>query len=166
MRKSLGILLYRFSHHSQTGNREKKNLEVFLVHPGGPFFTKKDKGAWSIPKGLGEETEREIDAARREFAEETGHNLNAPEKDFIDLGEVKQKGGKIVRCFAIEGDLPGNYTHNSNTFEMEWPPKSGKKTEFPEADQAEFFSLEEASGKINPAQKEFLDRLLEKIEGA
>ena len=132
-------------------------LEVLLVHPGGPFWAKKDDGAWSIPKGEYEEGEEPLAVARREFAEELGTPAIAEE--FADLGEIVQAGGKRVRAFAAEGDFD-IATLRSNTFEMEWPPRSGRLQSFPEVDRAEWFPLAEAQSKILAGQKPFLDRLL------
>ena len=147
MKQSAGILLYR---------KDKTNkLEVFLVHPGGPFFAKKDEGYWTIPKGEIEEGEDPLIAAKREFHEETATEL---EGDFHSLGEIKQKGGKIVQAWAIEGDIDADKIV-SNTFEIEWPPRSGKKKSFAEIDKAGWFSLEEALVKINAAQRAFLESL-------
>ena len=143
---SAGLLMYRF---------RAGHLEVLLAHPGGPFFANKDLGAWTIPKGLVDEDEDQLAAARREFEEETG---TRPEGDFIPLGEVLQKGGKTVVAWAFEGDLdPAAIT--SNTFKREWPPRSGRWQSFPEVDRAAFFSIAEAKTKINPAQAQFLGRL-------
>ena len=145
---SAGIMLYR---------RRGDRVEVLLVHPGGPFWARRDLGAWSIPKGEYGHDEEPLSAARREFAEELG--AAPPDGRLEDLGEVRQKGGKLVHAWALEGDLdPGAAT--SNTFELEWPPRSGRKIEVPEVDRAEWFGLEDAAEKINPAQSEFLDRLL------
>ena len=150
---SYGILLYR---------KREKGLEVFLCHNGGPFFANKDKGWWSIPKGLGEGNEEPLETAKREFREETGFIL---EGSFIPLGTIKQKGGKIVEAWAVEGDLPEGWELNCTTsFTIEWPPRSGQKRSFPEIDKAEFFGLEEAREKINAAQAEFLDRLRELLK--
>lgn len=129
--------------------------EVFLVHPGGPFWRKKDAGAWSIPKGLVDAGEEPFEAARREFAEETGIR---PAAQFIDLGEAKQPGGKVVRAWAFEGDCSPRIS--SNTFSMEWPPKSGRFQQFPEVDRGEWFSLEAARKRMNRGQVVFLERLL------
>ena len=139
-----------------------QEIEVFLVHPGGPFFAKKDVGAWSVPKGEYGEGEDPIEAAHREFAEETGQPVEACARDpqLLPLGSVRQRGGKTVHAWAFEGDWPEGVTPRSNTFEMEWPPRSGKTQEFPEVDRAEWFSLQEARQKINSAQAEFLDRLV------
>jgi predicted NUDIX family NTP pyrophosphohydrolase len=122
--------------------------EVLLVHPGGPFFRKKDEGAWTIPKGEGAAGEELLDAAQREFQEETG---SVPAGQFLALAPIKQKSGKTVHAWAMEGDLDAA-TVRSNTFTMEWPPKSGKHAEFPEVDRAEWFDLETAKKKIVPAQ--------------
>jgi len=133
----------------------ERSLEVLLVHPGGPLFRGRDAGAWTIPKGLVEPGEDLLSAARREFAEETAH---APEGDFIELTKVTQKGGKVVHAWGIEGDLdPDQF--RSNTFRLEWPPRSKRIVEFPEVDRAEFFGLETARAKINPAQVALLDEL-------
>ena len=141
-------------------------LEVLLVHPGGPYFKNKDDGAWTIPKGESVEGEELLERAKIEFEEELGIPAIG---DWIKLGSVKQKGGKTVHGWAFKGDLTDDFELDSNTFEMEWPPRSGKLREFPEVDRARFFSLEEARRKINIAQILFLDRLLEhlslKIEG-
>ncbi|NOY63864.1 MAG: NUDIX domain-containing protein [Nitrospirae bacterium] len=146
-RISAGILLYR---------KGGKGLEVFLVHPGGPLWAKKDEGAWSIPKGIVEEGEDLFKAALREFEEETGFRLKG--RNVIPLKPVKQKGGKIVHAFAMEGDCdPGEI--RSNTFQMEWPPRSGKVQNFPEIDRAAWFGLDEAKRKINPAQVGFIEEL-------
>jgi len=130
-------------------------VELLLVHPGGPFWSKKDAGAWSIPKGEICAEEDELEAARREFFEETGV---LPKGEFSLLGEIVQKGGKVVRAWAFEGDYDPA-TLKSNTFTLEWPPRSGKQQEFPEIDRAAFFTPEEARIKINPAQAEFIDAL-------
>ena len=145
---SAGLLLYRIAN---------RKLEVLLVHPGGPFWRNKDDGAWSIPKGEITEGEDLLDAAKREFEEETGHK---PSGQFIQLNPVKQKSGKIVHAWAVEGDLDTTAI-KSNMFTMEWPPKSGKKAEFPEVDRAEFFDLEMAKQKINSAQVTFVNELQE-----
>jgi predicted NUDIX family NTP pyrophosphohydrolase len=149
-RRSAGLLLYRF------GN---SGLEVFLVHPGGPFWARKDAGAWSIPKGEYPESEDALAAAKREFEEETGM---AVEGNFLPLGEVKQAGGKIVAAWALEGDLdPASI--RSNVFQMEWPPKSGSMREFPEVDAGGWFSMEAAQGKLLKGQLPFLSRLAERL---
>jgi predicted NUDIX family NTP pyrophosphohydrolase len=130
-------------------------LEVFLVHPGGPFWARKDAGAWSIPKGEIDPTEEPLAAARREFAEETGL---AAEGAFRPLAPVTQAGGKIVQAWAVEGDLDPSALQ-SNTFSIEWPPRSGRQRTFPEVDRAAWFSLAVAREKINPAQAALLDEL-------
>lgn len=136
--------------------RKQADLEVLLVHPGGPYFRKKDDGAWTIPKGEAADGEDLRARARTEFEEELGIT---PADEWIELGSVKQKGGKTVHAWAFGGDLPSDFKLASNTFEMEWPPKSGKMQPFPEIDQASFFPLELARSKINQAQTLFLDRL-------
>jgi predicted NUDIX family NTP pyrophosphohydrolase len=146
--QSAGILLYR--------SRADGALEVLLVHPGGPFWTRRDAGVWSIPKGEHGSEEPPFEAARREFAEELG--VAAPRGAADDLGEVRQRAGKVVRAWAIRGDVD-TATIESNTFTLEWPPRSGVSREFPEVDRAEWFTLERAREKINPAQVELLDRL-------
>ena len=138
------------------------DLEILLVHPGGPFFRNKDGGAWTIPKGEAADGEDLRNRARLEFAEELG--IEPPSSDWFELGTVQQKGGKMVHAWAFEGDLPPNFAPTSNTFAMEWPPRSGRTQNFPEIDRAEFFSLEAAKEKINAAQIEFLDRLVALIQ--
>jgi predicted NUDIX family NTP pyrophosphohydrolase len=141
---SAGILLYR---------RRNKVLEVFLVHPGGPFWAKKDEHAWSLPKGLIDPSENPLEAARREFREETGFALDG---DFIDLGTFKLLGGKNLRVFALEGDCdPAKL--KSNHFEMEWPPRSGRRQSFPEADRGGWFDPDTALKKITKGQKKVLE---------
>jgi predicted NUDIX family NTP pyrophosphohydrolase len=147
-RRSAGILLYRL-----TGDAP----EVLLVHPGGPFWARKDLGVWSIPKGEYEEGEDPLACALREFEEETGTAL--PTSRLVDLGDVRQKSGKLVTAWAAEGDLDAE-TVSSNTFTMEWPPRSGRTAEFPEIDRARWFGVDAAREKLNPAQAEFLDRLV------
>jgi predicted NUDIX family NTP pyrophosphohydrolase len=148
-KRSAGILLYRLSGGAP---------EVLLVHPGGPFWARRDAGAWSVPKGEYEDADDPLAAARREFEEETGTALETGE--LLELGDVKQKNGKVVSAWAAEGDLDPDAVH-SNTFTMEWPPRSGRAAEFPEIDRAGWFGIDEARQKLNPAQAEFLDRLLE-----
>ena len=143
--------------------RTPAGLEVLLAHPGGPFFRNKDAGAWTIPKGVPEGDEDLMERARIEFEEELGVK---PEGEMLPLGSVTQKAGKVVHGWAMEGDLPADFVARSNTFELEWPPRSGKMQSFPEIDRAGFFSLEDAARKINPAQKEFLDRLVQLIQSA
>jgi predicted NUDIX family NTP pyrophosphohydrolase len=147
---SAGILLYR---------GEGDSLEVLLVHPGGPFWSKKDEGAWSIPKGEVEDEEESRACALRELEEEIGSSLGLTPERLIELGEVRLKSGKRVHGWAAESDFDPA-TLLSNTFAMEWPPRSGKQREFPEVDRAEWFAPEQARLKINPAQAAFLDRLL------
>ena len=148
--KSAGILLYRI---------QQKSIEVFLVHPGGPFWSKKDEGAWSIPKGEFNENEEPLAAAKREFQEETGIKISG---DFIALSPVKQKGGKMVYAWAVEGDIDPEKI-KSNHFEIEWPPRSGKMKSFPEIDKAAWFHLNEAQKKIIEAQSAFIKELESKI---
>ena len=131
-------------------------LKVFLVHPGGPFFEKRDKGYWGIPKGLQDENEELLLTAIREFEEETGIK---PKGDFISLGSVKQKTGKIVHAWGFKCEDDSQIEIKCNEFEIEWPPKSGKKLSFPEVDKGEFFTVSEANGKIIEAQSEFITRL-------
>jgi predicted NUDIX family NTP pyrophosphohydrolase len=145
---SAGILLYR---------RSAEHLEVLLGHPGGPFFANKDEGHWTVLKGEGEPGDDLEALARREFEEETGHA--APDGEPIPLGEIRQRGGKVVHAWALEGDLdPAEAT--SNTFEMEWPPRSGRTKEFPEIDRVAWFELAEARTKLKAEQTPFLDRLV------
>ncbi len=143
---SAGLLLFR---HTPAG------LEVFLAHPGGPFWQARDAGAWTIPKGMIDSGESPLDAARREFEEETGVVPSGP---FHSLGTVKQKGGKVVHAWAWEGDADPR-TARSNAATMEWPRGSGRFLTFPEVDRCAWFALAEARGRINPAQSELLDRL-------
>jgi predicted NUDIX family NTP pyrophosphohydrolase len=142
--------------------RTTGQLEVLLVHPGGPFFRKKESGAWTIPKGEVAEGEDLLDRAKAEFREELGIEATAA-ADLIQLGTIKQKGGKTVHAWAFEGDLPTDFALVSNTFSMEWPPRSGRTVDFPEIDCAEFFPIELAKEKINQAQIDFLDRLVEHV---
>src|ERR1700740_2827470 len=146
MKQSAGILLYR---------KADDVLEVFLVHPGGPFFKNKDAGAWSIPKGEFLDDEKPLAAAKREFEEETGHPIDG---EFIALGAVKLKSGKTVHAWVVEGDI-NHETIVSNTFEIEWPPRSGKKIMVPEIDRAAWFKLTDARQKINSAQAAFIEKL-------
>jgi predicted NUDIX family NTP pyrophosphohydrolase len=148
---SAGILLYR---------GEGESLELLLVHPGGPFWAKKDEGAWSIPKGELDEGEESRACALRELEEEIGSSLGLTSELLTELGEVRLRSGKRVHGWAAEGEFDPA-TLNSNTFAIEWPPRSGKEREFPEVDRAEWFSPEQARRKINPAQAAFIDRLLE-----
>jgi predicted NUDIX family NTP pyrophosphohydrolase len=151
-RRSAGILLYR---------GHGPDLEVLLVHPGGPLWARKDAGAWTIPKGEIGDDEDPLAAARREFAEETGQRLEGP---FQPLTPVRQRGGKLVLAWACRGDLDPAALR-SNTFEIEWPPRSGKRARFPEVDRAEFFPLAVARAKMNPAQVALLDELA-RLHGA
>lgn len=149
-KRSAGLLMYR---------RSGGELEVFLVHPGGPFWAAKDAGAWTVPKGEYLDGEEPLDAAKREFAEETGFAANG---DFIDLGTVRQTSGKIVNAWAFEGDCdPGKLV--SNFCEIEWPPRSGKRMEIPEVDRGGWFNLGSARNKILVSQVGFLDVLAEKV---
>jgi predicted NUDIX family NTP pyrophosphohydrolase len=150
-RRSAGILLYRLSGDAP---------EVLLVHPGGPFWARKDAGVWSIPKGEFNETEEPLACALREFEEETGTALDPAEP--VELGTVTQKSGKRVIAWAAEGDLDADAVR-SNTFTMEWPPRSGSVRSFPEIDRAGWFSLDVAREKLNPAQVAFVDRLEERL---
>jgi predicted NUDIX family NTP pyrophosphohydrolase len=149
--RSAGILLHRTRDDA---------LEVLLVHPGGPLWARRDAGAWSIPKGEHSDGEDPLDAARREFEEELG--TPAPDGAALDLGEVRQKSGKLVHGWALEGDLDASAI-TSNTVEIEWPPRSGRTLEIPEVDRAEWFDVEAAREKINPAQAELLARLSEQL---
>ena len=146
IKQSAGILLYR---------NINSVLEVFLVHPGGPFFKNKDEGSWSIPKGEFLDDEEALTAAKREFEEETGQTIDG---NFISLGSIKQKSGKIVYAWAVEGNI-NHETIFSNTCEIEWPPRSGKKLTIPEIDRAAWFEVDEGKRKINPSQAELIDRL-------
>jgi len=137
--------------------RRGGGIDVLLVHPGGPFFAAKDPGSWSIPKGEPQPNEDLLIRAQIEFEEEVGVVARG---SFIALGAIKQKGGKIVHAWAVEGDLPDDFVLRSNTFELEWPPRSGRIRSFPEVDRAEFFPEKVAREKIKPAQAELIDRLL------
>jgi predicted NUDIX family NTP pyrophosphohydrolase len=151
-RRSAGILLHR----AGPGGRE-----VLLVHPGGPFWAKRDDGAWSIPKGEFDDGEEPLAAALREFEEEIGSAL-AHVGELIELGEVRQRNRKVVSAWAAEGDVDAAAVR-SNTFEMEWPPRSGRRQSFPEIDRAEWFPLARAREKLIEAQVAFLDRLEERV---
>lgn len=148
-KQSAGILLFK----------NKEQLQFFLVHPGGPFWKNKDDGAWTIPKGEFTNVEDALAAAVREFQEETGKFLSG---NFIELKSIKQKAGKIVFAWAMEGDINADEIV-SNTFEIEWPPKSGRQQSFPEIDKAAWFTKEEAIKKINPSQIAFIDELISLI---
>lgn len=146
MKQSAGLLVYRIRNNT---------TEVFLAHPGGPFFVKKDDGSWSIPKGEINDDEDALTAAKREFEEETGKPIDG---DFIKLQPIRQKSGKTVHAWAVEGDV--DHTNIvSNTFEIEWPPRSGKRKTFPEIDRAGWFTLQEAKQKLVPAQAKLIDEL-------
>jgi predicted NUDIX family NTP pyrophosphohydrolase len=147
MKQSAGLLLFR---------RRKGELEVLLVHPGGPFWTRKDLGAWTIPKGEQHEGEDPLETAKREFAEETGFSV---EGHFMALGSVRQAGGKVVTAWALEADVDPSAI-KSNTFRLEWPPRTGTFQEFPEVDRADWFSLHDAHLKLLAAQRDLLNRLV------
>jgi len=149
---SAGLLMFR---------RGDARLEALLVHPGGPFFRNKDDGVWTIPKGEAADGEDLVTRAKTEFEEELGI---APSGNWIALGSAQQKGGKTVHAWAFEGDLPDKFKLDSNTFKMEWPPRSGKLHRFPEIDRAGFFPLEQAQRKINIAQRIFIDRLVNALK--
>jgi predicted NUDIX family NTP pyrophosphohydrolase len=149
--QSAGILLHRPG---------RSGPEVLLVHPGGPYWARKDDGAWSIPKGELDAGEDPRACALREFAEELG--APPPDGTLVELGSVRQKSGKVVIAFAVAGDLDPA-TVDSNTFELEWPPRSGRMQQFPEIDRAEWFGLDAARAKLNPAQVAFVDRLEESL---
>lgn len=151
MKRSAGILVHR---------RSNGTLEVLLVHPGGPFFRRKDAGVWTIPKGEPDEGEELEETARRELLEETGLSV---EGELLPLGEVVQKGGKHVEAWAVEAEIDTSQPPPSNTFELEWPPRSGKRVSFPEIDAWGFFDLATAREKIRDVQAAFLDRLEEAL---
>jgi predicted NUDIX family NTP pyrophosphohydrolase len=150
-KESAGLLMYRIA---------RGEVQVLLAHPGGPFFAKKDEGVWTIPKGELDSGEDALACAKRELREEIGIVVPSA-ASYVALGTIKQTGGKLVHAWAFAGDWDGKLT--SNTFEIEWPPRSGKKRAFPEVDRAGFFSIAEARKKINPAQVQFLDRLLAEL---
>ena len=150
---SAGIILYHF---------RGKTLEVFLVHPGGPYWRGKDAGAWSIPKGELEEGADALATAQREFQEETGSRL---EGQFIPLAPLKQPSGKLVYAWTVRGDIDAS-SIRSNTFALEWPPRSGQRQEFPEVDRGEWFSIAMAKSKILPGQRGFLDELQADLDSA
>jgi predicted NUDIX family NTP pyrophosphohydrolase len=152
-KQSAGILLFR---------RVEEDVEVLIVHPGGPFWARKDLGAWSVPKGEYNEGEAALACALRELEEELGSLPEISEEDLIDLGEVRQKSGKRVRVWAVESEFDPS-TLNSNTFSMQWPPHSGRRRDFPEVDQAEWLAPQKAKRKLIPAQAAFVDRLLERL---
>jgi len=150
-KQSAGILLFKIVN---------KILEIFLVHPGGPFWAKKDEGAWSIPKGEFEDDEEPLIAAKREFEEETGVKISG---EFIQLTPIKQKSGKKVYAWAVEGNIDPEKI-KSNSFEIEWPPKSGKMKSFPEIDKAAWFNLNDAEEKINSGQLSLIKELEDKLQ--
>jgi predicted NUDIX family NTP pyrophosphohydrolase len=152
MKRSAALLVYR---------RAKSGIEVFLVHPGGPFWAKKDLGAWSLPKGEFDEDEDGLTAAKREFFEEVGQTIDG---SFIALTPVKQRGGKVVHAWAVEGNVDAAAI-KSNEFEMEWPPRSGRTARFPEVDRGQWFEMAEALRRILPAQAAILEELLVKLGG-
>jgi len=156
-KRSAGLMMFR---------RAGEGIEVFLIHPGGPFFDKKDEGAWSIPKGESGPGENPLEVAKHEFQEETGQAFEtcARTGSLIPLGSVRQPGGKTVEAWAFEGDWPAGAILRSNTFSIEWPPRSGGTRDFPEVDRGEFFPVTTARGKINPAQSKLIERLLERLE--
>jgi predicted NUDIX family NTP pyrophosphohydrolase len=147
-RVSAGLLMYRF---------KDGELQAFLAHPGGPYFKKKDEGHWTIPKGEIHAGENLLATAIREFQEETGIQ---PAGEFIELGSIRQKGGKLVHGWAFQGNWDESIPITSNTCKLEWPPLSGKFLSFPEIDRAQFFSIRRAREKIKPTQQPFLDRLV------
>lgn len=149
-KRSAGLLMYR---------RRDDQVEVLLAHPGGPFWAKKDLGAWSIPKGEYSANEEPLAAAKREFEEESGMT---PQGEFISLGELKQAGGKVVAAWAMEGNCDLSIL-KSNLFSMEWPPQSGRMAEFPEVDRWAWFTLDEARERILAGQRVFLDRMVERV---
>jgi len=150
-KKTAGLLLYRIRGSA---------VEVFLVHPGGPFWAKKDEGAWSIPKGEFADDEQPLSAAKREFQEETGFSM---EGNFMALAPLKQRSGKLVYAWALEGDCDAGAI-KSNLFSMEWPPRSGKRQEYPEVDRASWFTLESAKRRIVPGQIAFLEELQQMLD--
>lgn len=151
MKKSAGLLLFR---------KINNYTEVFLIHPGGPFWKGKDNGAWSIPKGEFNEDEESLAAAKREFREETGQTIDGK---FIELKTIQQKGGKLIHAWAVEGNIDAENIV-SNLFKIEWPYKSGRLQSYPEADKADWFSVEEAKKKINLAQTALIDDLMERLK--
>ncbi len=150
-KQSAGVILYRF---------REEGLGIFLVHPGGPFFKNKDEGSWSIPKGEFQDDENPLDGAKREFEEETGVKLFG---DFIELIPIKQKGGKIIYAWASRGDIDADNII-SNSFSIQWPPKSNKLVTFPEIDKAAWFISDTACIKINPSQVDLIKNLKSKLE--
>ena len=153
-RVSAGLVMYRV---------REVGLEVFLAHPGGPFSASKDDGYWSVPKGECKKGEPLLEAAEREFEEEVGIKPAGP---YLPLGSILQKGGKTVHAWAFNGDVPAGWKHQSNTYLMEWPPRSGMKREFPEMDRSGFFTLPEARFKLKESQFELIERLRRFLNGA
>ena len=151
-RVSAGLLMYRV---------REGDLQIFLAHPGGPLFQKKDEGYWTIPKGEPPAGEKLQDAAVREFEEETGIKPRGP---YVELGSITQKGGKVVHGWAFEGDCDSSQPIRSNFFEMQWPPGSGRNQSFPEVDRAEFFSLPEGKKKLKDAQWPLVERLVSTLQ--
>lgn len=154
-RRSAGVLLFR---RTPLGD-----VEVLLAHPGGPIWATRDDGVWTVPKGEFHEGEEAWAVARREFEEETGHPV--PDGDPIELSEIKQKGGKVVEAWAVEGDLDPATSH-SNTFPLQWPPRSGQWITIPEIDRVEWFTPDEARRRIKDTQSPFIDRLLDALRGS
>ena len=154
-RRSAGLLLFRRTTDGA--------IEVLLAHPGGPIWAKRDEGAWTVPKGEFNQGEEAWDVARREFEEETGHP--PPDGESIALGEIRQKGGKLVEAWALEGDLDPARAH-SNTFPFQWPPRSGRWITIPEIDRVDWFAPDEARRRIKETQIPFIDRLLEALGAA
>ncbi|HEX6644044.1 MAG TPA: NUDIX domain-containing protein [Gemmatimonadales bacterium] len=148
---SAGLLMFR---------RRNGAIELLLAHPGGPFWSHRDEGAWTIPKGVPAEGEELLDTARREFVEETG---SVPGGTFLPLGSIRQKAGKTVHAWAVEGDLDPSRVV-SNTMSAEWPPRSGRRITFPEVDRCEWFDPDTARRKLNPAQAELVERLLDAVD--
>jgi len=151
LKQSAGLLMFR---------SRSPELEVFLVHPGGPFWSKKDEGAWTLPKGEYEIGEEPLAAAQREFHEETGFGVHPP---FLELGSVRQRSGKVVRAWAFEGDCDPTQLV-SNTCQIEWPPRSGKRMEIPEVDRGEWFTLVQAAAYIREEQRPLLLRLQHELD--
>jgi predicted NUDIX family NTP pyrophosphohydrolase len=151
MKRSAGLLLYR---------QRDGGLEVLIAHPGGPLWAHRDEGAWSLIKGEVEPGESPVDVCRREFGEETG--CDAPDGELIELGEVRQKSGKVVEAWAAEGELDPS-TIRSMTFTLEWPPRSGQQQEYPEIDRVAWVPPDEARRRLNPAQADFVDRLVDRL---
>lgn len=152
-KKSAGLLLYRQA-------SDNLGIQILLVHPGGPFWRNRDEGAWTIPKGEFDDFEEPLEAAKREFTEELGSE--PPAENYLELKPIKQKNGKTVYCWAVEGDFDAAPI-KSNTFSLEWPPKSGRTAEFPEVDRAEWFAVEVAKRKIVSGQDNLIDELVSRL---